>query len=134
MEKSCHCSLHVLLLSPTVLANIFRLKTSWFYNLYNKRNKKYCLHHENKQITLGEKKKRTFIKYCEFLPVGSVPFWGVATRRKICCLHECLWFRSGLSPATQAALDVERAATSLKEQTHKCGYRWKHKLSLCKTG
>lgn len=64
---------------------------------------------------------------CPFLPLVSVFFWGVATRRKICCLQEWRWLRRGLSPTTHAALVVERAATSLKKHKQKHKDRWLHK-------
>lgn len=53
------------------------------------------------------------------LPMESVPFWGVATRKKICCLHEWRRLRWGLSPTPPAALGVESATTSLTAQTPK---------------
>lgn len=70
-----------------------------------------------------------------FLPLLSVFFWGVATRRKICCLHEWRWLRRGLSPTTHVAFVVERAATSLKKQplsikTQTFIRNIKHKFSL----
>lgn len=48
------------------------------------------------------------------LPLASETFCGVATLKKICCLHECLRLRNGLSsPTTHTAPGLERAATSL---------------------
>lgn len=44
----------------------------------------------------------------------SALFWGVATRKKICCLHEWPWLRRGLSSMSNE-LSGDRAVATLKD-------------------